>query len=380
MHKKNYFYIVFALILELILAGPFFGWPSLAKMLKDQGVANSSDTILNWIFTTAMVGRLFAVPIQGLINDRYGPAILMYSSLVLAFIGCCLVAWANTQLGLWISGYLLYGIASNGIHVSIISSAKHLLKEHATIFVSLCNGFFDLGTLVFTGVRLLNMKPQYFFEFWCVGTAIVFLLVIWWPQEEKPYIAASKYLLQLKEPLTSPLYLLFIINHVIIFYWISAYLGTVQSRSNSDITSIFSIIMAFIGFGLSFVVGPTIRKFGYLKSWILIYTLLWIWTIMLIIPGGIITTILSFVFYSIARPFYYSVSANYIADKFGYTLFGRLLCLSYLASGPFTFTQTPLLSLALYLDTFWVSDSLQIATLLLATGFIFIVKKHEQPL
>lgn len=380
-------YAVLLSLIQLSISGSMYGWPSLLTAIKRQNRLLYPDDTLNWIFTAGLISRMAFGPVLGLINDRWSPKVLLMLSCLISCVATTLLTTADDSLLCWIIGYILYANAGNGVNLGVLTSARDLFPDYTVQYTSIMNGLSELSTLWFTFMNAINARYEYFFLMIAVFSVIAVGLLPWKPDhiwDNTNQIDTKDYFQQIRSRIVSLDYLLYVINHMIMFYWLVYYLGTVKPRMDligllieQDLVSIFSIVMAVLGFVLSFIIGWIVAKLGLLRSWMVVYSLFLSWTAFLILPTNIPTIIIGFVLFALANQCYFTVSVNYLAKQYGYDILGRLISVSFFFTTPLIFAQTPLLSASLHMGNFWLADGLQIATLLLSVGFLIYMKQRH---
>lgn len=380
-------YAVLLALIQISISGSMYGWPSLLTAIKRQNRLSHTDDTLNWIFTAGLISRMALGPVLGLINDKWSPKVLLMLSCLISCLATTLLTTADDSLLRWIIGFVLYSNAGNGVNLGVLTSARDLFPEHTVQYTSIMNGLSELSTLWFTFMNAINARYEYFFLMIAIFSVIAVGLLPWKPDyvwKNRDNIDTTDYFQQIRGKILSLDYILYVINHMIMFYWLVYYLGTVKPRmdliglyTEQDLVSIFSIVLAVLGFILSFIIGWLVAKLGLLRSWMMVYVLFLSWTAFLILPASIPTIIIGFVLFALANQCYFTVSVNYLAKQYGYDILGRLISVSFFFTTPLIFAQTPLLSTSLNMGNFWLADGLQIATLLSSVGFL-IYMKHNQ--
>lgn len=384
---RNIAYALILSTLQLTISGSMYGWPSLSAAIKNQGILSEPDATVSWIFTSAIIVRTTLGPILGLINDKFSPKILLIISCLLSSSGAILLFVANSSLAMWIIGYIIYGIGSNGVNLAVLTSAKDLFPNYTIQYISIMNGLNELSTLWFTFLSAIGAEIRYFFLAISILGVVASIVGIWKPDSiwDNRMTVDKNYRLYFSELFKTILnlhYILYNINHIIVFFWTVYYLGSLKPRmdlsaitTEYNLIAIFSIVLAISGFVLSFIIGPIISKIGLRKSWLIVYVLLLLWTATLIIPKSVASIIINFILFSLAKPMYYSVAFNYLAKQYGYGLLGRLISICFFFTTPFIFAQSPLLQGSVALRNFWLSDGIQVGTILLSVVFLIYTSR-----
>jgi len=172
-HGRVGLIIAVALLLECLVAGAFFGWPSLALILQRQEYLHDGDDgtttqpvesvalSLNTIYTTALTLRCFMLLLHAFVLDSFNVRDSLVATGFASCAGVLIMSMAALAGGIgafYITaiGYAVFGVSAILIHVQLMASMRFVITDPSWIpFIYMCmNCLFDAGIITFWSMRM----------------------------------------------------------------------------------------------------------------------------------------------------------------------------------------------------------------------------------
>lgn len=194
MRSLHFISIATALLESLLMAGNFYGWPSLQYVLTKEGYflnqcskfnLTNATTILNrpengkklltcpeaeesfnLVFQLSLVFLNVLGIVFGYLLDRYGTWIARSAGCSFLFAGYMLLCVANPTKS-WILYPAMVGISSGGLILLVTNTQLgNLIHQHRSLYITVLNGLFDSGAVVYLVFKLTydrGLEPKVFY-------------------------------------------------------------------------------------------------------------------------------------------------------------------------------------------------------------------------
>jgi len=337
------FLVIVACAIQLLISGALFGWPSLAIVLRQEGLyltkcnetaggggslnttaavsGNVTASVLacqqvniNLIFSSTLLVRSILSILQGFLLDHWGPQLSIIVNAALCAIGCGLFGASRGGIDLYFPGFVIYGIGTSGLNTALMASAKQLHPQWKTYIVAVMSGFFDAAALTFYLYRITYAhtglaSTQFMTLYALLSVVVVVIVSVSWPKgsiagaattapvnrptDTKPVRATGPLTslravwLDIWPHLRSRHFLWFILYNTPAMFWLNTFLGIMSPRFGVAQTDVSTIIIPVVGLTFSPIVAVTVHLFKrrYIP-YVISLVLMLLWTLFVLVPAG----------------------------------------------------------------------------------------------
>ncbi|WP_017730507.1 MFS transporter [Nafulsella turpanensis] len=170
-----------ALNVLFFLSGLCFStWASRIPDIKDS--FDFSDSELGAVLLVRPVGALFALPLSGVIVDKFGSKLSSTAGILLFSLGLALLGSAATVPFL-LGSLLIFGIAANLINISNNAQALLIQNKYGKVIMSSFHGLWSLAGFCGAGLGVLALSAGLATatHFYLVSGAVIISLLMSYP-------------------------------------------------------------------------------------------------------------------------------------------------------------------------------------------------------
>lgn len=170
-----------ALNVLFFLSGLCFStWASRIPDIKES--FNFSDSELGAVLLVRPVGALFALPLSGVVVDKFGSKLSSTAGILLFSLGLALLGTAKTVPFL-LGSLLIFGIAANLINISNNAQALLIQNKYGKVIMSSFHGLWSLAGFCGAGVGVLALSAGLATatHFYLVSGAVIIFLFMSYP-------------------------------------------------------------------------------------------------------------------------------------------------------------------------------------------------------
>ena len=162
----------------------FSTWAARIPDIKD--AFDFSDSELGAILLIRPVGALFALPLSGIIVDKYGSRLSSTAGIILFSLSLVLLGISPT-VPLLVGSILLFGIAANLINISNNAQALVVQKNYGKVIMASFHGLWSLAGFfgAAIGVLMLKLDLGMVPHFLIISTTVLIMLVLSFPHLAK---------------------------------------------------------------------------------------------------------------------------------------------------------------------------------------------------
>jgi MFS family permease len=158
----------------------FSTWASRIPDIKES--FNFSDSELGAVLLVRPVGALFALPLSGIIVDKFGSKLSSTAGIILFALGLALLGTAAT-IPFLIGSLLVFGVAANLINISNNAQALLIQNKYGRVIMASFHGLWSLAGFCGAGIGVLALAAglETSTHFYLISAAVFVLLFISYP-------------------------------------------------------------------------------------------------------------------------------------------------------------------------------------------------------
>lgn len=143
---------------------------------------NFSDSELGAILLVRPAGALFALPLSGIIVDKFGSKLSSTAGIILFALGLALLGTATT-VSFLAGSLLVFGLAANLINISNNAQALLIQNKYGRVIMASFHGLWSLAGFCGAGIGVLALSAglETSTHFYLISAAVFILLLISYP-------------------------------------------------------------------------------------------------------------------------------------------------------------------------------------------------------